>query len=416
MPGGGRTVYIAGAGIAGLTLALALAKFGAPVIVLERNDAIQEFGAGLQISPNARRVLNQLGLDRQIAARGFEPEGIDLFSFGRPMPVITLKLGQAIRDRFGVPYVVMHRADLADVLYRACRRFANIDIVFGVKSFAVSSHARGVSVAIEEAGGRTRNGRAFAFVGADGVNSATRLNLIGGARAERQSRVAWRALVDIDALAGHLARDRTSVLFGPGFHAVCYPLPQRGKFNAVLFAAPPGNAEQDATTPSRPALPRQPDARFTALLEAVGDNWTYWPLATVTTDDWHKGAIGLVGDAAHAMLPFQAQGAAMAVEDAAILAPLLMTEPRPDQAFERFVALRRPRVDRVMQVSARNGRAFHMGWPLSGARDAVLRLDGPEAHLKRLAWLYGFDAAPEIDLKAPPHTPSAPRAEREHRQ
>ncbi|HEX7389073.1 MAG TPA: FAD-dependent oxidoreductase, partial [Acidiphilium sp.] len=96
MSGGGRTVYIAGAGIAGLTLALALAKFGAPVVVLERNDAIQEFGAGLQISPNARRVLNQLGLDRQVTARSFEPEGIDLLSFGRPAPVITLTLGQTI--------------------------------------------------------------------------------------------------------------------------------------------------------------------------------------------------------------------------------------------------------------------------------------------------------------------------------
>jgi salicylate hydroxylase len=415
MSGAGRTVYIAGAGIAGLTLALALAKFGAHVVVLERNDAIQEFGAGLQVSPNARRILNQLGLDRQIAARSFEPQGIDLFSFGRPLPVITLTLGQAICDRFGVPYVVMHRADLADVLHRACRRFANIDIVFGVKNIDVTSHARGVSVGLEETGGRKRNGRAFAFVGADGVNSATRLNVLHGAKAERQSRVAWRCLVDIGALASHLARDRTSVLFGPGFHAVCYPLPHRGKFNVVLFAAAPRNGEQEAPTPSRPPLPRQPDARFAALLKACGDNWTYWPLATVATEDWHQGAIGLLGDAAHAMLPFQAQGAAMAIEDAAILAPLLMTEPRADQAFERFVGLRRPRVDRVMQVAVRNGMAFHLGWPLSGARDAVLRLEGPEAHLKRLAWLYGFDAVPEIDFRAPPHAPPVPRAEREHR-
>jgi len=119
MPGGGRTVYVAGAGIAGLTLALALAKFGATVVVLERNDGIQEVGAGLQVSPNARRVLNQLGLDRQIASRSFEPEGIDLYGFGAAMPVVTLRLGAAVRSRFGVPYAVMHRADLADVLYRA---------------------------------------------------------------------------------------------------------------------------------------------------------------------------------------------------------------------------------------------------------------------------------------------------------
>jgi 2-polyprenyl-6-methoxyphenol hydroxylase-like FAD-dependent oxidoreductase len=415
MPGGGRTVYIAGAGIAGLTLALALAKFGATVVVLERNDAVQEVGAGLQISPNARRVLNQLGLDRQVASHSFEPEGIDLYGFGGAAPIITLTLGATIRGRFGVPYAVMHRADLAEILYRACRRFANIDMVFGVRNFDAATHARGVSVGVEEAGGKTRNARGFAFVGADGVNSATRLNLLDGAKAEVQARVAWRALLDLDALGTFVAKDRTSVLFGPGFHAVCYPLPHRGKLNVVLFAAPskvPGRGGAPAATPD---LGRQPDARFAAILAAVGDTWTYWPLATVSADDWHHGGIGLIGDAAHAMLPFQAQGAAMAIEDAAILAPLLMTEPRAEQAFERFVALRRPRVDRVMQVSGRNGAAFHLRWPLSRARDVVLRIEGPEAHLKRLAWLYGYDAAPDIEPKAPPRPAAPSHVEREHR-
>jgi salicylate hydroxylase len=415
MPGGGRTVYVAGAGIAGLTLALALAKFGATVVVLERNDGIQEVGAGLQVSPNARRVLNQLGLDRQIASRSFEPEGIDLYGFGVATPVVTLRLGAAVRSRFGVPYAVMHRADLADVLYRACRRFANIDVVFGVKSFDAASHARGISVSLEEARGRTRNVRAFAFVGADGVNSATRLGLLDGPKAEIHNRVAWRTLLDLDALGTHVAKDRTSVLFGPGFHAVCYPLPHRGKLNVVLFAATPKRATRDAQPPAAPSLGRPPDARFAAILAAAGNSWTYWPLATVSLDDWHRGGIGVIGDAAHAMLPFQAQGAAMSIEDAAILAPLLMTEPRAERAFERFVALRRPRVDRVMQVSARNGTAFHLGWPLDKARDAVLRLEGPEGHLKRLAWLYGYDAAPDIELKAPTRPPSAPHVEREHR-
>ena len=172
MSGSGRTIYIAGAGIAGLTLALALAKFGATVVVIERNDGIQEFGAGVQISPNARRVLNQLGLDRQITANSFEPEGIDLYSFRSKAPVQTLKLGATARARFGVPYAVMHRPDLAEALYRACRRFASVDVVFGVRSFDAVSHTRGISVSIDEAGGRTRNARVFAFVGADGVNSA----------------------------------------------------------------------------------------------------------------------------------------------------------------------------------------------------------------------------------------------------
>src|SRR5882757_8718472 len=115
----GRTIYIAGAGIAGMTLALALAKFGATVIVLERNKKVQEVGAGIQLSPNARRVLNQLGLDRAIAAKSFEPHGIDVFPYRAKHPVVTLELGKIMRERYRVPYTVMHRADLADLLFKA---------------------------------------------------------------------------------------------------------------------------------------------------------------------------------------------------------------------------------------------------------------------------------------------------------
>jgi salicylate hydroxylase len=415
--GSGRTIYIAGAGIAGLTLALALAKFGATVVVIERNDGIQEFGAGVQISPNARRVLNQLGLDRQIAANSFEPEGIDLYSFRSKSPVQTLKLGATARARFGVPYAVMHRADLAEALYRACRRFASVDVVFGVRSFDAVAHARGVSVSIDEAGGRARNARAFAFVGADGVNSPTRTQILGGSKAEPQHRAAWRTLLDLDKVGNIVARDRTSVLFGPGYHAVCYPLPRLGKLNVALFAKLPRERGKAAVTADRPILPwaALPSERFNALMAAAGADWSLWPLATVGLDDWHHGGIGLIGDAAHSMVPFQAQGAAMAIEDAAILAPLLMTEPRAEEAFERFIAMRRTRIDRVTQTSVSNGFAFHLDWPFSIARDAVLRLQGPEAHLKRLAWLYGFDAAPDVELKVPSRPASPARNEKEHR-
>ena len=134
MPGSGRTYYVAGAGIAGLTLALALAKFGATVVVLERNATISEFGAGLQISPNARKILNDLGLDEALAACSLEPTGIDIYPWRRPAPLVTLELGIIMRARFGAAYAVMHRADLADALYKACRRFANIDMLFGVRS------------------------------------------------------------------------------------------------------------------------------------------------------------------------------------------------------------------------------------------------------------------------------------------
>src|SRR5262249_24054047 len=151
--------------------ALALAKFGATVVVVERNKKIQEVGAGIQISPNARRVLNHLGLDKAIAQKSFEPTGIDVHPFRSEKPLVTLALGPAMRETFGAPYSVMHRADLAEVLFKACRRFANIDMVFGVRNFDAVNHERGTSLVIDEANGGSRSARVHALVGADGVRS-----------------------------------------------------------------------------------------------------------------------------------------------------------------------------------------------------------------------------------------------------
>lgn len=408
MSGNGRTIYIAGAGIAGLTLALALAKFGATVVVLERNKAIQEVGAGLQISPNARRVLNQLGLDRQIAAKSLEPSGIDIYPFRARRPLTTLALGPAIVERYGAPYVVMHRADLADVLYRACKRFASIEIAFGVRAFDAESHARGVSVTADEADGKSRSARAFAFVGADGVNSHTRIDLLDGPEALYSGHVAWRITLPMADLHGAVAPDRTSLLFAPGYHAVCYPLPHRGQVNIALFAREKPEVAFGPAPPKSPKLPwaALPSPQFRAITEAAAGSWGYWPVATVSSKAWHRGGIGLIGDAAHAMVPYQAQGAAMAIEDAAILAPLLMTEPDAESAFARFEALRRPRVERVGKISAANGRVFHLEWPFTLARDAVIALRGPRGHLRRLDWLYGYHAAPEPDIVGPLRTAS----------
>ncbi|MDB5506546.1 MAG: hypothetical protein JWR75_1184 [Devosia sp.] len=386
-----RTIFIAGAGIAGMTQALALAKFGATAIVLERHAGIAEAGAGLQLGPNARRVLNHLGLDRQIAERSFVPTGIDIYGFRSKAPIQTLQLGTTIADRFGAPYAVMHRADLAEILRLACRRFANIDISFGIRAYDTIQHARGLSVEIEEADGRTRTGRPFAFVGADGVNSPTRTNILAGPPARFDGTVAWRALVDLDALKGHIADDRVSVIMAPGFHAVCYPLAYRNRLNVVLFAKSPaksGTVERD-----EPKLPwaalRSP--RIDAILAAAKGSWGAWPLGLVDTPRWHEGAVGIIGDAAHAMPPFQAQGAAMAIEDAAALAPLLMSESTAEAAFSAYEVQRRKRVRRVTQTSAANGRVFHMEWPLTVARNAVIRVQGPRGHFRRLAWLYDHD-------------------------
>lgn len=392
MPGTGRNYVIAGAGISGLTLALTLAKFGASVVVLERQETLQQAGAGLQISPNARRVLDSLGLSEAMTRLALVPEALDTYHSGSAKPFFSMELGAIMEERFGAPYGVMHRADLADSLYKATRRFANIDIMFGVRGWDVASHARGVTVSIDEANGQTRMTRASAFIGADGVHSHSRRHVLEGPDANFGGRIAWRTLVPTDSLADQIAMDRVSVFFGAGHHLVCYPLPHRQQVNLALFL--PGKAEEN---------PKQAKLRgrgaLGVILAAAGENWTPWPLYTVETPVWHRGNIGLIGDAAHAMVPFQAQGAAMGIEDAATLGPLLVESNEPEAAFTRYAAVRQKRVSRVARLSASNGRIFHMRWPLSLARDTVMRLQGPRAHLDRLGWIYGHEITPGGDLR-----------------
>jgi salicylate hydroxylase len=412
MASSGRTIYIAGAGIAGMTLALALAKFGATVVIAERQKKVQEIGAGLQISPNARRVLNQLGLDKAIAQRSFEPSGIDVHPFRSQKPVVTLALGAVMREKFGAPYSVMHRADLAEVLYKACRRFANIDMLFGIRGFDAVNHERGTSIVVDEASGNARSARVHAFVGADGVRSETRTRVLNGPEPTYSGYVAWRTTLASDMLQGVLAPDRTTLLLAPGYHAVCYPLPHRKQFNVALFIKEPPARLDPQNPPKEPKLPwaALPSKTIDAIMGAAKGSWGYWVVDTIDAPVWSDGGVGLIGDAAHAMLPFQAQGAAMAIEDAAILAPLLMTEPEAGEAFRRFEAMRRPRLGRVRKISDSNGFAFHLEWPFSTVRNLVIRAQGSRGHLSRLDWLYGFDAAPEPAVPPPVRQSGSGRA------
>jgi salicylate hydroxylase len=283
-------------------------------------------------------------------------------------------------------------------------------MLFGVRSFDAVTHARGTSLILDGADGNNRSSRIFALVGADGVRSETRTRILGGPAATYSGFIAWRTTVSMDLLKGVLAPDRTTMLFGPGYHAVCYPLPSRGTFNVALFVKTKANKLDPATLPKDPELPWAALASpvFERILSIAKGGWGYWIVDTVDAPLWFNGGVGLIGDAAHAMLPFQAQGAAMAIEDAAILAPLLMTEPDAESAFRRFEAMRRPRVAQVRKTSNFNGFAYHLEWPFTLGRNLVLRLQGPRGHLKRLAWLYGFDAAPEATV-APPARASQSR-------
>ncbi|MCB9994102.1 MAG: FAD-dependent monooxygenase [Hyphomicrobiaceae bacterium] len=389
-----RTIYIIGAGIAGLTLALALAKFGATVVVLERAPGIHEEGAGLQISANARKILDHLGLSDALNTFAFEPAALDIVPFEAKKPLVSLMLGETIRERFGAPYTVMHRADLAGALYKACRRFANIDIQFGVEQVDVELHTRGASILFQDAAKQNINARPFAVIGADGVHSQIRREVMDGPDARYSGMVAWRTMVDIDPLSDLFSTTNSTLLWGPGFHAVLYPIFAHGKFNVALFTKIKKTQIDRGTVLQNPSLPRglMRSPHFKAILENAAMGWTYWPLYGVSTNVWHRGPVGLIGDAAHGMVPFQAQGAVMGIEDAAVLASLLMSKPTALEALTEYAALRRPRVRKVQQISAWNGEIYHMSWPLTMGRDLVVWFQGPKAHLKRLAWIYGYDA------------------------
>ncbi|OYW98162.1 MAG: hypothetical protein B7Z15_22405, partial [Rhizobiales bacterium 32-66-8] len=166
--------------------------------------------------------------------------------------------------------------------------------------------------------------------------------------------------------------------------------------------------QHHAETGTAPVLPQAlvKSPRIETILAAAGNTWTPWPLYTVAAPRWYAGNIGLAGDAAHAMVPFQAQGAAMGIEDAAVLAPLLIGEASAQAAFAKFENIRRARVARVARTALTNGRIFHLEWPLSLARNLVIAAQGSRGHIRRLAWLYGHDAQPQTDLKRPKNVPT----------
>ncbi len=385
-----KTIVIAGAGISGLTTALALAKNGIRTIVLERNKKIQEFGAGLQIGPNAHRALNLLGLEKALKPVSFEPEGVDIYSFAHDKPLITLKLGKTAHERFSVPYTVMHRADLVQTLYKIALQTELIDVIFDVQDFEIANIKQGVNVKYRLANRDSDNISCFAFIGADGVGSITRTKYLNGVQAKYSGYVAWRAMIDIEQLQNILNLQNTSLMWGPGFHAVAYPLAHRKLANIALFTKETMSVGFGIR--EKPNYPTciMNDKRLSKIC-SLTNNWTHWPLAAVKTDIWFKDSVGLVGDAAHAMLPFQAQGAAMGIEDAVILAPLLANEESAATAFEIYVNKRRDRVNRVIKTSQNNARIFHMHKPFSLVRNIVVRAQGSMNHFSRLAWIYDFD-------------------------
>lgn len=396
MPLAGRKVTIIGAGIGGLTAATALARLGAEVVILERADAIREVGAGLQISPNGMTVLEALGLGTALADRGVRASEVVLRDFRAGREVLRLDLSTAAGD-----YYFVHRADLVEMLADAARA-AGVQI-------RLLQDITGVALDDGRAHLTTAQGAhlsADMLIGADGLHSVVRGLLNGRETPEFTGQVAWRAVVPAQGAVAPVA----NVFMGPGRHLVHYPLRGGELINIVAVEERRDWVDEGWNHDDDPARLRRAFAGFGAgvgeLLARV-DKVNLWGLFRhPVAERWHMGPAAILGDAAHPTLPFLAQGANMALEDAWVLAACLERHPDPDTAFAAYQAERRPRTMKIVDMATRNARSYHLSFPpLRAAAHAVLRIGGalaPGGPLKRFDWLYAHDVAARHPLTAAP--------------
>lgn len=388
-----RTVIVAGAGIGGLTASLALARQGFRVIVLEKAERLQEAGAGLQLSPNASRVLIDLGLKSRLA-RAVTPEAVCLMSAANGGEIARLPL-----DGKDAPYWVIHRADLQAALRDEIESRSDIELRLGCQFEDVSPHAKGLTV-IQRSGPTRQQELAVALIGADGIWSAVRHHLLPEAQPRFSGLIAWRGTLDATQLPREYTSRRVQLWMGPGAHLVAYPISGARQINVV--AVVPGQWNRPGW--SEPGDGNEIKSAFVAagwhaiprMLVSAVDGWRRWALFTVPgSGQWTDGAVALLGDAAHAMLPFAAQGAAMAIEDAAVLAKCVAERQNEgpvalSAALQRYARLRRPRVMRIQRSARQAGRIYHLAGPLAFARDLVIKAMGPKRMLSRQNWIYDW--------------------------
>lgn len=394
-----RTIVIAGAGVGGLTAALALAARGFRIVVLEKAERLEEVGAGLQLSPNASRVLVELGLTERLKLRAVTPEALCIMSARAGGEVLRMPLGEAASARAGAPYWVVHRADLQSALAGAVADHPDIDLKLGATFEDVAPHAKGLTV-VHRSGTIRRSDLASALIGADGVWSTVRQHLFPEVQPRFSGLIAWRGTLDATQLPKDFTARRVQLWMGPNAHLVAYPIAGGRQINVV--AVLPGTWNRPGwSTQGDPfevmdafAAPRwPPPARM--MLTAV-DNWRKWALFSVPDGcPWSQGPVALLGDAVHAMLPFAAQGAGMAIEDAAVLAQHLSLEAAGSAAgiaaaLKQYGRARQARVRRVQRTARQQGRIYHLSGPLAIARDLAIRALGPERMLARQDWIYGW--------------------------
>jgi len=385
-----RKVLIAGGGIGGLATALALAQKNVASLVLEKAAQLGEIGAGIQLGPNAFHCFDRLGVGEQARKMAVYIDQLRLMDAMADGEITHIDLGEAFRARYGNPYAVVHRGDLHGVLLKACREHPLIELK--VSSEVTGYDQDGASVTATLANGETVTGSAL--IGADGLWSNVRRQLVGDGAPRVSGHTTYRSVIPTEQMPEDLRWNAATLWAGPKCHIVHYPLSGWKVFNLVV------TYHNDAPEPvaGQPVSVEEVRRGFAHVCERAqtiirhGKDWRMWVLCDrEPTDKWIDGRVALLGDSAHPMLQYMAQGACMAMEDAVCLADALA---KHDNHLESGLASYRDRrllrTARVQLTSRAMGdHVYHPAGPHALLRNSIMGAKTQKQWYDTLDWLYG---------------------------